>query len=711
MDSRSIDIAWFLQRCSALLGQTLPATPAQVEALSRGFQMRPEAGMHADDRGVVDELLALLKVREYAWTAEPAVQELPMVAILPGIGCRIVHGRTDEGRWLLEGPGGSHQVAAFPDGAGFAPLHPPAEHGNGGPVFLSIIRETFGANRSVFLKAGVASALGNLFALVISFYSLQVYDRVIPTQGISTLIVLTVGVIMVMGIDLAVKLARSLIMEQYVKNVDHAVSHKIFRRLLGVRMDQFPPSVGSLASQIRGYESIRSFVSAATLYVLFDAPFGLFFLLVILAIAGPGVAFVALAFFGLAIAVGLVFRSRIERHTESSAGFANRKLGLLVDAVDGAEALKASGASWQMLAHWDNLNRQVVENDGKTRHYSELSSYLTAFMQQLSYVLLVATGAWIASTSTSLTTGGIVACAILSGRVLMPIGMLPGLLVQWGHAKIAYDNLERFFALETDNHGVDRPLCPERLRGGFRLNEVGFAYPGQNTAVRIDRLTIAPGEKVGILGVVGSGKSTLLKLLAGLYKPQEGQILLDGLDLHHISRHLLSAELGYLQQHPHLFAGTLRENLLLGLTGIDEEQMMATCRKTGLDLLVSGHPKGLDLPIAEGGAGVSGGQKQLIALTRMLLAGPTICLLDEPTSSMDDGYEKRVLAALGQAMGEGKTLVLVTHKPALLSLVDRLVILTPGGIVMDGPRDEVLRRLQGGVTETTKPESAGGAAS
>ena len=707
----TIDFRWLAERCGALLGLPLPVTPMQIAALQEEHDRNEADGRDPDRRGLIGRLLAMLKVQEYAWMEEPADQSLPMIGVLPGIGCRIVYGRTQEGRWLLEGPDGCRESSVIPEGSGFTPLHLKVSHSDYGPPFMRIIREAYGAKKGVFVKAGIASVMGNLFAVVISFYSLQVYDRVIPTQGVSTLIVLTIGVVMVMGVDLSVKLARSLVMEEYIKGVDHEISHGIFQRLLRVRMDQFPSSLGSLAAQIRGYESIRAFLSSATMYMLIDVPFGLVFMMVIMSIAGPAVALVSLVFFALSLTVGLAFRRRIEEHTKRSAKTSNRKLGVLVDAVDAAESIKASGASWQVLGLWDQLNRQVVEDDAKTRHYSEVTMYMTGFMQQLSYVLLVATGAWVASTSTGLTTGGIVACAILSGRVLTPISMLPGLIVQWGHAKIAYNHIEKFFTLETDNFGVERPLRPGTLRGAFQVNGLRFGYPGQPRTVAVDRLEIAPGEKVGILGGVGSGKSTLLKLMAGLYKPQEGQILLDGLDMHHISRHLLSERLSYQQQHVRLFAGTLRENLLWGLSGIDDNRIMEVSEETGLSFLIAKHPMGLDLMIAEGGAGVSGGQKQLIAITRMILSRPEIWMLDEPSASMDDGLEQRVVTALGRTIKPEQTLVLVTHKQGLLALVDRLIILTPGGIAMDGPRDEVLRRLRGGVSESTKPAAQGGAAS
>lgn len=708
---QEIDLRWLVERCSVLLDLPVPITPMQIESMQSQLAQAVAEGGEINQRSLVEQLLALLEVHEYAWVDAPSVNSLPMIALLPGIGCRVVYGRTEEGQWLLEGSTGCHEASLIPEGSMFIPLH---QHKTAqdarGPAFLRIVKETFGAKKSVFVKAGIASVLGNIFALITSFYSLQVYDRVIPTQGVPTLIVLTIGVIIIMAIDLSVKLARSLVMEEYVKGVDHEISHKIFHRLLGVRLDQFPPSVGSLASQIRSYEAIRGFISSATLYVLFDVPFGLVFLLIIIAIAGPAVGIVSLIFLALAIFAGMAFRRRIETHTKESSGNSNRKLGLLVDTVDGAEMIKASGASWQMLSHWDRLNRRVIDDDAQTRQYSETSSYLSAFMQQLSYVLLVATGAWLAATTNTLTTGAIVACSILSGRVLSPIGMLPGLLVQWGHARAAYENLEKFFALETDNHGVSRPLSPENLRGSFRVNNLRFAYPDQSRSVSVDRLAIAPGEKVGILGVVGSGKSTLLKLMSGLYKPQEGQILLDGLDLHHIARHLLSGRVGYLQQQVHLFAGTLRDNLLLGISGVTDRRILEVCNQTGLNQLIANHPKGLDLMIAEGGAGVSGGQKQLVSLTRVILSCPDIWMLDEPTASMDDSLEQRVIAALGKNVKPEHTLVLVTHKPALLGLVNRLVILTPNGIAMDGPREEVLRKLQGGISESVKTSAQGGAA-
>ena len=561
---------------------------------------------------------------------------------------------------------------------------------------FSVFRQAVIARRGLFFQAAAASLLANLLALATALYSMQVYDRVIPTQGISTLTVLTTGVLIAIVLELVVKLARAHTQEAAVMGLDRELSHAIFARLLGIRMDQFPASVGTLSSQLRSYETIRRFATSATLYLLVDAPFALLFLAVIALLAGLTMAAIPVVFLVLAIAVGLFFRQRIARHAETSTHTTNRKLGLLVETVENAESIKAAGAGPQQQAHWDELSRQSVNDDVQIQRHSEQAAYIAGFMQQSSYVLLVAVGAWIASTSTDLTSGGLIACAILSGRVLSPVAALPGLVVQWAHARAALDALEKVFALQRDNHAVERPLKPETLRGEWRIENLKFTYAGRPRPLTMPPTTIRAGEKVALLGPVGSGKTTLLKLLSGLFAPSEGQVLLDGLDLQQIDRAHLSTQLGYLPQDVKLYAGTLRQNLTAGLGEVAESALLDASRASGLDQLIASHPQGLDMPIYEGGRGVSGGQKQLIALTRLLLSQPSIWLLDEPTAAMDEMTEQRSVAALRGAIAPTQTLILVTHKPVLLGLVDRLIVMLPNGGVLDGPKEAVLAQLRQG---------------
>jgi ATP-binding cassette subfamily C protein LapB len=563
----------------------------------------------------------------------------------------------------------------------------------------TLFRSALTSRSRLFVQAAAAALLANSLSLFAALYSMQVYDRVIPTQGLSTLTVLTVGVLIAAVLELVVKLARAYILESAVKGMDIELSHAIFRRLLRLRMDQFPATVGSLAAQLRSYETIRGFTSSATLYLLVDAPFALLFLGVIALLAGVTVAAIPAGFFVLAVSVGLFYKRRIAAHAKSSNAASNKKLGLLVETVEGAESIKAAGAAPAQMAHWNDLCRQTIDDDIDIRRYSEQATYWAGFIQQVSYICIVATGAWIASSTTNLTTGGLIACSILSGRVLGPVAALPGLIVQWAHARAALEGLEKVYALQCDNHGIAQALSPQTVHGGYRLQQVAFAYPSslpkRAASLRVDQLEIAPGSKVAVLGTIGAGKSTLLKILAGLYAAQRGQVLLDGLDIQQIERPRLSKAIGYLAQDPKLLSGTLRENLTVGLEDRpSDDELLAVCKRSGLINLIAAHPQGLDLPIFEGGRGVSGGQKQLIALTRVLLARPCVWLLDEPTSAMDEHTEHHALEALRAAMETHHTVVLVAHKPVLLDIIDRILVLTPEGVTMDGPRDLMIERLR-----------------
>jgi ATP-binding cassette subfamily C protein LapB len=316
-----------------------------------------------------------------------------------------------------------------------------------------------------------------------------------------------------------------------------------------------------------------------------------------------------------------------------------------------------------------------------------------ASFQQISYVLMVACGALLVSKG-ELTMGGLIACSILSGRVLTPAGMIPNQLVQWANTKAALVGLDRLWALQDDHHGIDQPLVPTNVQGRYRFEDVSSAYGG-NKALEIKALNIQIGEKVGVIGPIGGGKTTLLRLLSGMYKPQSGRVLLDDMELSHISKPVLSERIGYLQQDGRLFAGTLRDNLVLGMLDPGDTVILEAAKRTGLlNAVITVHPKGLQQEIFEGGSGLSGGQRQLVNLTRVFLRQPAIWLLDEPTASMDRNLELQVTQALKASLRNQDTLVLVTHKGELLELVDRLIVIANHQVVMDGPKDQVLARLQ-----------------
>ncbi|PUE30063.1 type I secretion system permease/ATPase [Limnohabitans sp. JirII-29] len=568
--------------------------------------------------------------------------------------------------------------------------------------FIQFALGTIKHYKAELVEASLASFFIGVLAFTTSMFSMQVYDRVIPTRSEYTLLILSLGVMLSILFELAMKYARSKLMDYVVVGVDSRLSREIFHRLLQLRVDQLPPSVGSLAGQLRGYEQLRAFYTSSTMFTLIDLPFGIIFLLGMMAIGSVWVALVPLVFGVLSILIGVASRQRINQFSMDSAAYSNAKTGLLVEAVEGVETIKAGSGGWKFLARWIAVNSHTIKSDSKMRGFIEGIGYISAMTQQLSYAGLVIVGSMLVMQG-SMTMGALIACSILSGRVLAPILALPGLLVQQGQAMAALKGIEAIYQLKTDTHGVQRPLVPDHLQGHFKIVSAKFAYPGNPPALVVANLNIQAGENIAILGPIGAGKSTLLRLLSGLYVPQEGQVLLDGLDLSHISRQVISQKVGYLQQDHRLFQGTLRENLLIGMPDPGDTVIKQAMERTGMINFVSAHPKGLDRPIMEGGKGLSGGQRQLLAFTRLILCNPDILLLDEPTASMDDEQERRCIRVMQELVKAGKMLIVVTHKPNILPLVSRIIIVAGHTIAMDGPRDAVLQRLSQPATAQPAP--------
>ena len=562
-------------------------------------------------------------------------------------------------------------------------------------TFRQLLKNNLSQHKDVVFEAVLASLMINLLALASSMFSMQVYDRVIPTHSEYTLIILASGVALLILFEMFMKFARSKIMDKLVVSLDQNLSRDIFERLLKVRIDQMPGSVGSLAAQLRGYEQVRSFFTASTLFTLVDLPMSILFIVIIGVIGSPWLSLVPVFAATIGLLMGLNSRRKMDKAAAEGAAASYAKTGILVETVEGIETIKAGAGNWKFLSRWLNVINFTIENDLKVKHINDNLNYGVQTLQQISYVGLVIVGAFIVMNN-EMTTGSLIACTILGGRILAPIMSIPSILVQYSHAKAAEANIEKLFTLAQDNHGVSYPLSPSKIQGNYRCENVIFKYKGNDRpAINLSKLNIRAGERVAILGAIGSGKSTLLKLLSGLYATTEGRILLDGLDINHISRESLSEQVGYLQQDHRLFQGTLRENLLIGMPTPPDDVLQTAIVRTGLIRLVSGHSSGLDLPISEGGKGLSGGQKQLVAFTRLVLMNPTIWLLDEPTASMDNSQEQQCLQVLAQELQRGgKTLIVSTHKMSLLQLVDRIIIIADNQIVMDGPKQAVLAQLQ-----------------
>lgn len=557
---------------------------------------------------------------------------------------------------------------------------------------IDVLWQTLGRRKGIYRDALFATLIVNIIALSTALFTMQVYDRVIPHTGFETLFVMATGISMALLFDLLLKQVRSHLLDKEGTRIDIELSDWFFRRAQGIRMEARPPSLGTLAAQLKGLEYVRGVLGSSTLFVLADVPFALFFIGVIAFIGGP-LAIVPLVLVPIALVVGVASQFRVGKAIAASQGHQNQKAGLLVEAIDGVENIKATTNETGLQGQWRDLLFKAGEDDDRIKSASALSSNVTATLQQFSYVILIAFGAVLAVQG-ELSMGALIACSIISQRALGPIARFPSVLVQWSHAKNALKNLDQLMSLPNEEDEQPHSLNPEVVENSLGLERIEFSY-GESTqlALELAKLDIPAGQKVGVVGAIGSGKSTLLKVASGLYRPKAGQVYLGGLDMVNIQHTRLRELVAYLPQDLRLIKGTLRENVLRGMQDPGDEVILEAARQTGLIELINANPLGLALPISEGGRGTSGGQKQLIGLTRLFLSPAEVLLLDEPTASMDTVSEARVVKLLETLGAQGKTLVISTHKAALLPMMDRLLVFANGRLVMDGPRQDVMAQL------------------
>lgn len=688
------------QTLPRLLAALLRLAELQREAVDRlalqeAVQHVQSSGQHQTPRAQMASLTHHLGLKPVRWLKAADASQVPALVHDPIDGWGVLVGQNAQSQWVVMRwdevqRAWSEGLHDDPSPLQIAKLRMSAPFVLGKSPVFALVRAEIAAQKGRLIEAAAGGLIIGILGLITSFYSMQIYDRVIPTGAMQTLLVLSLGALLAIGLDWMARSARTKLYETIIDEVDQRMARTVYLRLLAVRLDQMPKSVGSLASQMRGYETVRSFLTQVTTSVLVDMPFAILFLVIMGMLSGP-LVMVPLLFFVVALGVGLSMRQRMEALAKQGAKAGNFKTGLLVETVEGAETLKSGQGGWRMLGRWLANVDEARDAELQSRHLSEHFQHLISSFQQMSYVLLVALGAWLV-TQGALTQGGLIACTILSGRVLSPVAAVAAQALQWAYAKAALEGLDALWKLENDHHDHE-PVVLDKVHGHYQLDKVTARY-GTSPALVIPQLNIQAGERIGIIGPVGAGKTTLLRLLSGMYKPQEGRILLDGVDLSHIAKAPLSERIGYLQQEGRLFAGTLRENLLLGLADPGDSAILAAAQRTGLlQAVITPHPRGLQQEIFEGGTGLSGGQRQLVNLTRVLLREPCIWLLDEPTSSVDGNSELQIKQLIHQTLQPHHTLVLVTHKPDMLQLVDRILVVANHQVVMDGPKAQVLARL------------------
>lgn len=540
----------------------------------------------------------------------------------------------------------------------------------------------------------IASIFINLFVLAQPLFVMNVYDRVVPNNAIETLWALAIGVGLIYLFDLVLKNLRSLFVELAAKRTDVILSARLFEKVLDLRTGSRPVSVGAFANRLHEFDTIRSFITSSTILALVDLPFLLLFLF-FLAWLGGWLALVPVLVFPLAIAWGLWTQKRLRPAVENVMRGASRKNATLIESLTGMETIKTLGAESRVQRNWEQAVGFVSQWSLTTRVTTNQSVQFVQFLQHFAMVTLIVWGVYIIADN-MLTLGGLIACVILQGRVLAPLGQVANILTTYGYAEAALESLDDIMKLPVERPEDKRYLHRTNFRGDIQFRDVTFAYPSQPApALKQVSLSIKAGEKVGIIGSIGSGKSTLGKTLIRLYDADSGAVLVDGFDVQQLDPAELRGSIGYLEQNVTLFFGTVRDNITFGLSAVEDQRVVEAAAKAGILELINRHPLGFDMPVGERGQNLSGGQRQLLGLARLFLRSPPMLILDEPTASMDPGTENRFRERLAQEARD-KTLLLITHKRSLLELVDRLIVMDSGSVVADGPRDQVLNALRDG---------------
>ncbi len=548
--------------------------------------------------------------------------------------------------------------------------------------------------RGYYAEAGIAALLINFLALAGTFFVMNVYDRVIANQAYVTLWTLAIGVTVAIVFEFFARGLRTWLIDQAGKKADLVIGSRLFAHALATRLEFRPASAGAFANNLREFESVRDFASSVTLVALIDLPFMLLFVFVIYLIAGP-LAWVPIALIPLVALVTGLAQGPLSRYVNENMREASLRQGLLVESLDSAETLKALRAEGLMQQRYEHASAVTSATAMKSRLLTQLVLNFCGGMQSFTTVVMVVWGAYLIGDG-KLTVGALIGAVMLAGRSLAPVGTLAALAVRLQQARSAMRTLNGVMAKPIDRDPEREYVQPPEIRGALTVRNLSFQYaPDRTPVVRAFDWDVNPGERIGVLGRIGSGKSTLLKLLCGLYTPSGGSVQLDNIDLQQFDPADARGHIAYVSQEAQLIHGTLRENLKSGAPQIGDDLMLEIATRTGVDALARQHPRGYDMPIGEHGAGLSGGQRQLIALTRALMTSPRVLLLDEPTSAMDNATEQQVMQAVLHVCA-GRTVILVTHKLQLLSFVDRVTVIDNAQRVADGPRQAVMQALTEG---------------
>ncbi|MBO6863162.1 MAG: type I secretion system permease/ATPase [Alphaproteobacteria bacterium] len=553
----------------------------------------------------------------------------------------------------------------------------------------------------LYIEVGIAAIMINCFALASPLFVMNVYDRVVPNFAEATLWVLALGISIVYGFDFLLKLIRGYLVDVAGKTADTKIASRLFQQVMGMKMANRPPSAGGMANTMREFESLREFFTSSTMTALIDFPFIFLFLGVIAIVGTPQIVAIPAVMVITAILVGLIVQIRMRKIVQETTREAQQKHAILIEAISGAETIKSTASEGRMQRNWETFVGKTAHSSMKATRYSQFATNLSGLFTQFVTVVVVFVGVYQIQEG-NMSVGALVACTMLSGRAMAPLGQIAAIATRFNQARESLIALDKMMQTPVERPEGRTFVHRPEFNGTLEFKNVNFTYPEAKTAALNDvSFKIEAGEKVGIIGRIGSGKSTIERLLLGLYDPDQGSVLVDGTDVRQIDPADLRRAVGVVPQDIYLFFGSVKENISIGAPYADDTAILRAARISGVDEFVSKHPLGLDLPVGERGMTLSGGQRQAVAVARALLLDPPILLLDEPTSAMDNTTEGRFKARLGTVL-TNKTLIMVTHRGSLLTLVDRLIVMDGGRIVADGPKEIVMEALASGRIQAAK---------
>jgi len=565
-----------------------------------------------------------------------------------------------------------------------------------GPAKIDNLRDWFWGtlkeNIRIYQEVILAAIMINMFALASPMFIMNVYDRVIPNNAFETLWVLAAGIFIVYIFDFVLKNLRAHFLDIAGRKADVKISAQLFEQMMGMTMAARPASAGVLASNMREFESLRDFFTSATMVALVDLPFVFLFIGIIYIVGGP-VAFVPLVAVFLILIMGLVLQRPLRKIIRESLMESALKNALLFETISGLETIKVQAAEGNTQRKWEELTDKASKTAVKSRRVSAFASNFAVLVQQLTSVVVVIVGVYLISDA-QMSMGALIACVILTGRTMAPLTQISGLLTRMNQSREALSQLDDMMKKPVERPTGKHFITKSSVAGHIEFKDVVFHYPGQ-TVPALNQVSFAlePGDHVGVIGAVGSGKTTLERLLLNLYQPDSGSVLLDSTDVRQIDPGDLRRAIGTVQQSPHLFYGSVRENITMGHELAPEAAVLRAAELSGVMEFLRDSQHGLDTMVGERGEALSGGQRQAVAIARALLYDPPVLIMDEPTASMDPASEKRLLKRL-ESISAHKTTLLITHKGAMLTIVNKLILIDRGRFVDFGPKEEVIKKLQ-----------------